>query len=128
MIEPRKGVKGARKLLKETERELEADWQYHDWPAEAVDTIRRLTRKLRQLVGPDPRMSFDEYVEHARAYVKAHPEQRLGQAYFNALYEVHPSMGHYVQTCAPPFNPFYLPAGSPLKPFLYVVKKYWEKT
>jgi hypothetical protein len=47
-------VDAARGLLKAVERELAADWRYHDWDREAVDTIRLLAQTLRAVVGPDP--------------------------------------------------------------------------
>jgi hypothetical protein len=43
----------ARGQLRTVERELAADWRYHDWPQEAVATIRRLAKSLRAIVGPD---------------------------------------------------------------------------
>lgn len=38
------------KILLEVERELKADWKYHDWDREAVDTIRKLAKALRKAI------------------------------------------------------------------------------
>lgn len=38
------------KLLLEVEKELEADWLYHDWPKEAVKVISGLAKKLRKTI------------------------------------------------------------------------------
>lgn len=115
-------VRGARRLLKQVERKLDEDWEYHDWPAEAVETVRRLTRKLRQVVGPDPRMSFEQWREQLKSYVAAHPEQRLGQAYFNSLGEVHPVLSRTLT--GSDYDPFY--KNERAEVFVRVVEQRWK--
>lgn len=66
-------------------------------------------------------MTFDEWMVYAWGYWKARPEQRKGQAYFNAL-EVHrPDIASGVR--GTPVDPFF--NDSQLVPFLDIVEESW---
>lgn len=52
-----------------------------------------------------PAMTYDEWCDYAWVYWKARPEQREGQAYFNALYMVRPELANSVR--AGYLDPFY---------------------
>ena len=43
----------AEKVLTRIEKEIEADWRYHDFPREALDDIKALAGALRKLLGPE---------------------------------------------------------------------------
>jgi hypothetical protein len=56
-------------------------------------------------------MTFAELVDHMARYRAAHPEQRMGQAYFNALHEVDPDIANSARGSA--IDPFYNDAVMP---------------
>lgn len=43
----------ARRLLKRIEKELDADWWYHDHDRRIIKDIADLAKALRAMVGPD---------------------------------------------------------------------------
>jgi hypothetical protein len=49
--------------------------------------------------------TYGEFFEHFLKYKDAHPEQRYGQALFNALYEVAPDLANEIRaTARDPFH------------------------
>lgn len=46
-------VARARRVLRRVEKEIAADWRYHDYDREAVDDIKALAKALRGVLGPD---------------------------------------------------------------------------
>jgi hypothetical protein len=52
------------------------------------------------------RVTYAQYYEHFVKYKSAHPEQRHGQAAFNALYEVAPEVANEIRgsTSCDPFH------------------------
>lgn len=65
-------------------------------------------------------MTYSEWVLYAYAYNRQHSEQRLGQAFFNALYEIRPELADSIR--ATPFDPFY---NNDIEPFLVYVLLHW---
>lgn len=68
-----------------------------------------------------PAMTYDDWHEYAWVYWKAHPEQREGQAYFNALYVHRSDLANSVRTGQ--LDPFYDDAK--LWSFLRYVAENW---
>lgn len=49
-------------------------------------------------------MNFEEFAPYAETYWAAHPNQRKGQAYFNALHRWRPDIANEIR--ATPYDPF----------------------
>lgn len=57
------------------------------------------------LNSPSPAISYGDWHEYAYVYWRARPEQREGQAYFNALYIHRPDIADRLRSG--PLDPFY---------------------
>ena len=68
-------------------------------------------------------MTFPEYITKALALHHSNPELRVGQSYFNTLYEIKPDMANLVR--GTDRDPFYRNAIIPA--FLDWVEQHWNE-
>lgn len=67
-------------------------------------------------------MNYREFISHCDKTHREHPEWRAGQAYFNALAEVNPSLAEYIT--GKYFDPFH--NDKALVEFLDIVFGYYQ--
>lgn len=66
-------------------------------------------------------MTFQEFIHAVQLYRMKYTQQRVGQAFFNVLYEVRPDISEQVR--ATTLDPFY--RNDRVAPFLRFVKANW---